>query len=145
MDWFYFIIFGVALVLYYLDKMHKTKEDFFADFPPKSLGVDYAAPSPEPVASMRLTNIKFPGVPKSKSGFSKFGATPPQSRCNITAIGGNCSNYPYNDNTGTYQQLCQQSYNTYPNGDQGFRAPLYVLGRSVSRVRQCSDIYDPPQ
>jgi len=146
MDWFYFLIFSVALVVFFLDRMHKEdKEHFFseADFPPKSLGVNYSAPSPEPSASMGLTNIKMPGIPKSSSTFTKFGPVPPQTRCNVTVLGENCSNYNYNDNTGNYQQICQSSYNTYPAGVKEFRTPLYVMGRSLSRVNQCNNLFDP--
>lgn len=146
MDWFYLIIFGIALVVYFLDKMHieNTQENFSeSDFPQKNLGVDFSAPSPEPSASMGITNIKLPGTPKWESRFKRFGPTPPQRRCNVTVLGENCSNYPYNDNTGKYQQICQTSYNTYPAGTQGFRAPLYVMGRSLSRVDQCNNLYDP--
>lgn len=145
MDWFYFIIFGIALVVYFLDKMHNENKEHFSesDFPAKRLGVDYSAPSPDPSAAMGVTNIKFPGTPKWDSRFKRFGPVPPQRRCNVTVLGENCSNYPYNDNTGTYQQVCQTSYNTYPNGTQNFRTPLYVMGRSLSRVDQCNNLYDP--
>jgi len=147
MDWFYLIIFVCALVVFFLDRMHTTKENkenfSEADFPPKRLGVDYAAPSPDPVASMGSTNIKMPGIPKWQSGFQKFGAVPPQARCNVTVLGENCSNYPYNDNIGNFQSLCQKSYNLYPTGTEAFRKPLYVMGKSLSRVSQCNNLYTP--
>ena len=147
MDWFYLIIFITALAIFFLDRLHNeknTQENFSeAEFPPKRLGVDYEAPSPEPHASMGSTNIKLPGIPKWKSGFQKFGPVPPQPRCNVTVLGENCSNYSYNNDTGKYQSLCQTSYNTYPTGVQGFRVPLYVMGKSLSRVNQCNNLYDP--
>lgn len=149
MDWFYLIIFAFALVVFFLDRMHNTeekKEHFFseAQFPSKALGVNYEAPSPEPSASMGLTNIKMPGVPKWKSGYSRFGPTPPQLRCAVSVLGENCSNYPNNNESNVYQSVCQKTYNIYPNGTQGFRSPLYVMGRSMSRVNQCNNLYDPP-
>lgn len=151
MDWFYFIIFIGALAVYFLDKMHKEKEnkEHFSDneIPPKRLGVNYNAPNPDPSASQGVTNIKFPGIPKSTSRFTKFGPVPPQPRCNITTMDGNCSNYDYDDNTGTYQQLCQKTYNVYPNiypsGHNEFNVPLYVMGKSLSRVNQCNNLYNP--
>ncbi len=146
MDWFYLIIFVVALVVYYLDAMHRKKEkEHFseAEFPPKKLGVDFSAPSPDPSASMGMTNIKFPGIPKARTRPTKFGPVPPQMRCNVTVLGENCSNYPQEDSLSHFGQVCQKSFGTYPVGDLGFRSPLYVMGNSLSRVRQCNNIYDP--
>jgi hypothetical protein len=146
MDLFYLIIIIVALAVFFLDRSHsiialptESKKEDFTDFPSESLGVDYSAPSPDPEASQGATNIKFGGVPKWSSGFSKFGATPPNPRCNITVMGGNCSNYNYDTTTNKFQSVCQKSVNTYPNK----LFPEYVMGRSVSRVRQCNDLISP--
>ena len=98
MDLFYLIIIIVALAVFFLDRSHSiitpslpttppTKKEDFTNFPSKSHGVDYAAPSSEPEASMGATNIKFPGTPRWSSAFSKFGPTPPNPRCNITVMG----------------------------------------------------------
>lgn len=94
MDLFYLIIIIVALAVFFLDRSHsiiapptESKKEDFTDFPSESLGVDYSAPSPDPEASQGATNIKFGGVPKWSSGFSKFGPTPPNPRCNITVMG----------------------------------------------------------
>ena len=150
MDLFYLIIIIVALAVFFLDRSHSiitpsleqqptTNKEKFTNFPSKSLGVDYSAPSPEPEASLGSTNIKFPGVPKWGSSFSKFGATPPNPRCNITVMGGNCSNYNYDTATNRYQSVCQKSVNTYPNN----KFPEYVMGRSLGRVRQCNNLISP--
>ena len=146
MDLFYLIIIIVALAVFFLDRSHsiiapptESKKEDFTDFPSESLGVDYSAPSPDPEASQGATNIKFGGVPKWSSGFSKFGPTPPNPRCNITVMGGNCSNYNYDTTTNKFQSVCQKSVNTYPNK----LFPEYVMGRSVSRVRQCNDLISP--
>jgi hypothetical protein len=146
MDLFYLIIIIVALAVFFLDRSHsiiapptESKKEDFTDFPSESLGVDYSAPSPDPEASQGATNIKFGGVPKWSSGFSKFGETPPNPRCNITVMGGNCSNYNYDTTTNKFQSVCQKSVNTYPNK----LFPEYVMGRSLSRVRQCNDLISP--
>ena len=146
MELFYLIIIIVALAVFFLDRSHsiiapptESKKEDFTDFPSESLGVDYSAPSPDPEASQGATNIKFGGVPKWSSGFSKFGPTPPNPRCNITVMGGNCSNYNYDTTTNKFQSVCQKSVNTYPNK----LFPEYVMGRSVSRVRQCNDLISP--
>ena len=145
MDLFYLIIIIVALAVFFLDRLHSieqqppTKKEDFTNFPSKSHGVDYSAPSPEPEASMGSTNIKFPGTPRWSSTFSKFGATPPNPRCNITVMGENCSNYSYDTATNKFQSVCQKSVNTYPNN----KFPDYVMGRSLGRVRQCNNLISP--
>lgn len=158
MDYTYFIIILIAIILFFLDKYHKIPNitekfnDLFSAFPPKKLGVDFNAPSPDQFGALGMTNIKIPGVPRWKSTMSPttFGAIPYQPRCNVTVIGENCSNFPQPDgSTNNLQPICQQSYNTYPqysfypNGNYDFKAPIYVMGRSLSRVRQCRDIYNP--
>jgi hypothetical protein len=145
MDLFYLIIVIVALAVFFLDRSHSiiapptepTKKENFTDFPSESLGVDYSAPSPDPEASQGATNIKFGGRPTS--AFSKFGPTPPNPRCNITVMGENCSNYNYDTTTNSFQSVCQKSVNTYPNK----LFPDYVMGRSLSRVRQCNNLISP--
>lgn len=146
MDLFYLIIIIVALAVFFLDRSHsiiappiESKKEDFTDFPSESLGVDYAAPSSEPEASMGATNIKFPGTPRWSSAFSKFGPTPPNPRCNITVMGENCSNYDYDTTTNKFQSICQKSVNTYPNK----LFPDYVMGRSLARVRQCNNLISP--
>jgi len=150
MDLFYLIIIIVALAVFFLDRSHSiitpsleqqptTNKEKFTNFPSKSLGVDYSAPSPEPEASLGATNIKFGGTPRWSSAFSKFGATPPNPRCNITVMGENCSNYSYDTTTNKFQSICQKSVNTYPNK----LFPEYVMGRSLGRVRQCNNLISP--
>ena len=150
MDLFYLIIIIVALAVFFLDRSHSiitpsleqqptTNKEKFTNFPSKSLGVDYSAPSPEPEASLGATNIKFGGTPRWSSAFSKFGATPPNPRCNITVMGENCSNYSYDTSTNKFQSVCQKSVNTYPNN----KFPEYVMGRSLGRVRQCNNLISP--
>jgi len=116
MDLFYLIIIIVALAVFFLDRSHsiiapptETKKEDFTDFPSESLGVDYAAPSPDPEASQGATNIKFGGTPRWGSAFSKFGPTPPNPRCNITVMGENCSNYNYDTTTNSFQSVCQKT------------------------------------
>jgi hypothetical protein len=144
MDLFYLIIIIVALAVFFLDRSHsiiapttETKKEDFSDFPSESLGVDYSAPSPDSEASQGATNIKFGGRPTSS--FSKFGPTPPNPRCNITVMGENCSNYNYDTTTNSFQSICQKSVNTYPNK----LFPEYVMGRSLTRVRQCNNLISP--
>jgi hypothetical protein len=146
MDLFYLIIIIVALAVFFLDRSHsiiapptETKKENFSDFPSESLGVDYSAPSPDPEASQGATNIKFGGTPRWGSAFSKFGPTPPNPRCNITVMGENCSNYNYDTTTNSFQSVCQKSVNTYPNK----LFPDYVMGRSLTRVRQCNNLISP--
>jgi len=79
-----------------------------------------------------------------KNGPSKYGFLPPNPRCNITLLGENCTNLP-EQQSDKYQSVCQKSINLYPGGN-GFtdvNIPLYVMGRSTSRVRQCRNIYNP--
>jgi hypothetical protein len=135
MDLFYLIIIIVALVVFFLDRTHCIiPDEKFSNFPSKTLGVDYSSPSSEPQSSFGTTNIKLNGV-----GFSKFGPTPPNPRCNITVMGENCTNYRYDTSINKYQSVCQKSYNTYPNR----LMPEYVMGRSLGRVRQCKNLYSP--
>lgn len=154
MDWFYFVIVLFALAVFFLDRCHNPIKESFSesDFPPVRWGVNYGATSPEQVGSQGLTNIKIPGTPKWKSGFRKFGALPPNPRCNITVLGEQCTNYPQDTTTTNLQPICQKSYNLYPSGSQyfgvgpvTFTSPINVMGRSVSRVRQCENLFDPPK
>ncbi len=147
MDLFYLIIIIVALAVFFLDRSHsitapptEIKKEYFTDFPSKLLGVDYTATSSDPEASQGATNIMFGGaVPKWGNSFSKFGATPPNPRCNITVMGENCSNYSYDTTTNNFKSVCQKSVNTYPNNI----FPEYVMGRSLGRVRQCNNLISP--
>jgi len=79
-----------------------------------------------------------------KNGPSKYGFLPPNPRCNITLLGENCTNIP-EDISDKNQSVCQKSINMYPvgNGFTDINVPLYVMGRSTSRVRQCRNIYNP--
>jgi hypothetical protein len=79
-----------------------------------------------------------------KNGPSRYGVLPPNPRCNITLLGEGCTNIP-EEPSEKYQSVCQKSINTYPPG-QGFtdvNIPIYVMGRSTSRVRQCRNIISP--
>ena len=136
-DWIYVFIIIIALAIFFMNLMNRPEG--FTNFPPKYLGVNYGAPSPQQFAS----NGTMPaGFSKWKSGYSRFGATPPRPRCNVTVMGEQCNNLP-TDNLGNNQTVCQSSYNTYPTGNRGFKYPLYVMGKALGRVRQCRNLYNP--
>lgn len=147
MDYTYLIIFFIALILYFLDRLHKSPlvKENYENFPSIKYGVNYGATSPEPLASQGLTNIKIPGQPKWKTGFRKFTPTPPNPRCSVTVLGENCSNYPQDTTNNQHQSICQKSYGDYPTGLQDFKAPLFVMGKSLTRSRICRPIYNPPK
>jgi len=117
MDYSYLIIIFIAILLFFLDKYHKIPlmaekfSNFLTDFPPKKLGVDFEAPSSPQVGSLGLTNIKIPGVPRSRSTLipSTFGTVPYQPRCNVTVIGESCTNLPTDNSTNNFQPICQQT------------------------------------
>ena len=152
MDLFYFIIILVALIIFFLDRLHNVKptKENFVTFPPKTLGVDYGAPSPEPYASQGLTNINMSRGSRFKTGFRKFGPTPPNGRCNVTVMGENCTNFPGDGVSGAHQAVCQRSVSMYPSKWDNlvtetaiFKGPIDVMGRSLTRVNQCRDLYQP--
>lgn len=144
MDWFYFFIIFIALCIFFLDRVHflKKTEKFTMkpnnDFPPKEWGVNYNAPQPKQYEDKSKINV-LPN-PWNK-GFGRFGATPPRPRCNVTVLGENCNNYPYDTSTDNFQSVCQKTYNTYPTGLRGFSEPLNVMGKAIGRVRQCRNLY----
>jgi hypothetical protein len=124
-DWIYVLIICMALVLFVIERDgHKKIESF-------------ATPACSP-------NVKTSAEIWGKNGPSRYGLLPPNPRCNITLLGENCSNIPEQPSEKN-QSVCQKSINTYPPG-QGFtdiNIPLYVMGRSTSRVRQCRNIITP--
>lgn len=123
-DWIYILIIFMALALFYIERKCNAKNKGVEKF----IGC-------EP---------KVETISKLTSGYSKFGEVPLQPRCNITLLGENCSNIPDNsDNIGNNQSVCQKSIFTYPIGTKNLKVPLYVMGRSTSRVRQCRNIYNP--
>ena len=136
-DWIYVFIIIIALAIFFMNLMNR--QETFVDFPSKTLGVDYGSTSPQQFAS----NGTMPaGFSKWKSGYSRFGPTPPRPRCNVTVLGEQCNNLPQTD-LGNNQTVCQASYNTYPTGNKGFQYPLYVMGKALGRVRQCRNLYNP--
>jgi hypothetical protein len=158
MDWFYFFIIFIALTIFFLDRVHflRKKENFTMkpnkDFPPKEWGVNYQAPQPKQYEDKSKINV-LPN-PWNK-GFGRFGATPPRPRCNVTVMGENCTNYPYDTSTDNYQSVCQKTYNIYPtdanasvlgslNREVGLHPtkPWNVMGKAIGRVRQCRTLYN---
>jgi len=139
-DWMIIVIFIIALALFWIERSCRPqKQENFTQFPSKTLGVNYGATSPQQFGSQGMMPAGFSNW---NSGYSKFGATPPRPRCNVTVLGENCSNLS-SDNNSTHQSVCQSSYNTYPTGNRGFNYPLYVMGKSLGRVRQCRNMYNP--
>ena len=123
-DWIYVLIICMALVLFVIEREGKKKENF-------------ANPSCTP-------DVKTSAEIWGKNGPSRYGLLPPNPRCNITLLGEGCTNIP-EEPSEKYQSVCQKSINTYPPG-QGFtdiNIPIYVMGRSTSRVRQCRNIISP--
>lgn len=133
-DWIFIFIIFTALGLFFLGLSKKNRENF-TNFPPKKLGVDYGATSPQQVGSQGLMPA---GFSKWISGFSKFGPTPPRPRCNVTVLGENCTNLPEDTSTNKFAPTCQNSYNTYPANYKNKN--LFVLGRSLGRTRQCREL-----
>ena len=124
-DWIYILIICMALVLFIIERGGNKKIESFS------------TPACYP-------NVKTSTKIWEKNGPSKYGLLPPNPRCNITLMGENCSNITEQPSE-KYQSVCQKSINTYPPG-QGFtdiNIPLYVMGRSTSRVRQCRNIITP--
>jgi hypothetical protein len=114
----------MALVLFVIEREGHKKETF-------------ANPSCTP-------DVKTSPEVWGKNGPSRYGVLPPNPRCNITLLGEGCTNIP-EEPSEKYQSVCQKSINTYPPG-QGFtdiNIPIYVMGRSTSRVRQCRNIISP--
>ena len=141
-DWMIIVILIIALALFWIERCNRPQQqtEQFTDFPSKTLGVDYGATSPQQFGAQGMMPA---GFSKWQSGYSKFGPTPPRPRCNVTVMGENCSNLPDSDNNSPHQSVCTSSYNTYPTGNRGFNYPLFVMGKSLGRVRQCRNMYDP--
>jgi len=126
-DWIYVLIICMALVLFIIERNGYQKVEKFGMKPPSC--------NPDVKTSPEIWD---------KNGPSKYGFLPPNPRCNITLLGENCTNIP-EDISDKQQSVCQKSINMYPggNGFTDINVPLYVMGRSTSRVRQCRNIYNP--
>lgn len=126
-DWIYVLIICMALVLFIIERSGYQKVEKFGMKPPTC--------APDVRTSSEIWE---------KNGPSKYGFLPPNPRCNITLLGENCTNIP-EDISDKQQSVCQKSINMYPggNGFTDINVPLYVMGRSTSRVRQCRNIYNP--
>ena len=124
-DWIYVLIICMALVLFVIERNGNQKVEKF--------GMPNCAP-----------DVKTSSEILEKNGPSKYGAMPPNPRCNITLLGEGCSNIP-EEPSDKHQSVCQKSINMYPagNGFTDVNIPIYVMGRSTSRVRQCRNILSP--
>ena len=143
MDFVYVLIFLVAILVFYFDACSSKKKvptENFTNFP--NNGVNYGGTTHQPAGGYKGTT-NFGKRNPSFQNFGKFGETPPRPRTNITMLGENCTNYPYDSTQDKWQTVCQQTYDVYPYGTQDFTIPLYVMGRAIGRTRQPRLMYNP--
>ena len=142
MDWLFLIILVLAIIIYFLDLMHKRQEqnkENFVSFP--NNGVNYGGTTGKVAGYIGTTNFR-----KSKPDFQNFGIfgeTPPIPGCNITVLGEKCTNYPYDTSQDNYQSVCQKSIRVFPYGQNNLKHKLNVMGRAIGRTRQCRNLHTP--
>lgn len=130
MDWVFIFIILITIIILFLDCWHRKPIEKFT-----------SKISGENDGFKGLTNLDFTYHPLKNSGI--FGSTPPIPNCNITKLGGNCTNYPYSTALDKYLPVCQKSENLYPYGNDNFKTPLFVMSKQTGRTRQCKNLYNP--
>ena len=148
MDWIFVFIILLALVIYFLDAWHKnvkngeTVESFTNNFNNRSYKYNFNRMSGKVAGGYSgLTNI-YNKSPYFKN-FSKFGSTPPLPSCNITKLSTDCTNYDEDTSLDKFMPVCQKSTSVYPYGDGDFKIPLFAMGRTIGRPRECRLMYEP--
>lgn len=161
MDRVYYWIIFVGFLLLVLDQYNKDSKKMKEGFEVEAVGEGYY---PGHVLKSNVSGVPSGGYigttnynvgvgtrarnSKRVNNYMKFGATPPRPRCNITLLGGNCRNYDYDTSQDKNESVCQQSVNTYPYDvapyrESDFRFPLYVMGKTIGRTRECKQLYSP--
>ena len=139
MDLIFIFIILIAIIVLFLDCWH-MKPNPIENFTSR-ISNTMSNLSGNVAGFKGLTNTTI--SPNQLKNAGIYGSTPPMPDCNITELGGNCTNYPYSTALDKYQPVCQRSTSIYPYGDANFKIPLYVMAKQIGRTRQCKNLFDP--